>query len=298
MCGAINLIAINGNGSKRILRPILYNLGRIVSYTITGAVVGLIGNVISINNNITGIITLLSSILMILMALGMLEIIKFRIPKFISIRSKSRSSFVIGLLNGLMPCGPLQAMQIYALSTGSVLKGALSMLLFGIGTIPIMLFFGIAANMFSNKGINIINKIAPMLLLVLSIIMLNRSLLTLNIDALKIFDNYNGYESSIIENNYQVIEFDLNYNSYEDFVVQKDIPVKMIINVNENNLTICNQELKIKEFNIIKKLEIGKNIIEFTPNETGLYTYTCWMDMIKNNIKVVDDINHFKEVNK
>ena len=295
MCGAINLFAVSGKDSKA-LRPILYNIGRITSYTITGAIVGLIGNVISINSKITGIIILISSILMILMALGMLEIIKFRIPKFISIRSKSKSSFVIGLLNGLMPCGPLQAMQIYALSTGSIIKGALSMFLFGVGTIPLMLLFGISANMFSSKGINIINKIAPMLLLVLSIFMLNRSLISFNVDVSKIFDNYKGYESSVLESNYQVIEFDLKYDGYEDIIIQKGIPVKMIINVSKDNLTICNEELKIKEFNIVKKLEVGKNIIEFTPNKKGTFIYTCWMDMIKNNIKVVDDINHFKEV--
>ena len=49
----------------------------------------------------------------------------------------------------------------------------------------LMLLFGISANIFSNKGINIINKIAPMLLLVLSIFMLNRSLISFNIDVSK-----------------------------------------------------------------------------------------------------------------
>lgn len=42
------------------------------------------------------------------------------------------------------------------------------------------------------------------------------------------------------------------------------------------------------------KLEVGDNVIEFTSKNTRTNTYTCWMNMIKNNIKVVDDINYFK----
>ena len=68
----------------------------------------------------------------------------------------------------------------------------------------------------------------------------------------------------------------------------------MIIHVDKKYLTGCNGELEIKEFNINKKLEVGDNVIEFTPTKEGTYTYTCWMNMIKNNIKVIDDIKYFK----
>ena len=50
-----------------------------------------------------------------------------------------KSSYYIGLANGLMPCGPLQAMQLYALSSGNWWRGALSMFCFCLGTIPLML---------------------------------------------------------------------------------------------------------------------------------------------------------------
>jgi len=48
-----------------------------------------------------------------------------------------------GLLNGFMPCGPLQAMQLYALGTGSFIAGATSMFMFSLGTVPLM--FGLGA---------------------------------------------------------------------------------------------------------------------------------------------------------
>lgn len=293
MCGSINLIAsINNENKFTIKRPVLYNLGRIISYIIIGAIVGFIGKVISLNNIINGLIIIIASIIMLLMSLTMLNVIKIRF-NFIKYKFNNRNPFIIGLFNGLMPCGPLQAMEVYALSTGSVLKGMLSMFLFGLGTVPLMLFTGSIFSSMKGKTKILINKIASVLILLLSIVMLNRGLLSLDIDIFK-NNNYDNYLKTTIKNNYQIIEFDLDYDNYKDIIVQKDIPVKMIINVSKDKLTGCNNEIIINEFNIKEKLEVGTNIIEFIPRKEEVIVYTCWMDMIKNNIKVIDDINYFK----
>lgn len=297
MCGAINLMAIIDNKNKNYTRPVLYNLGRVISYTIIGGIVGGIGNVLSINDTVKGIIILIAGVIMLLMSFNMLGILDFRLPiiQKLKIRNKSNNALIIGFLNGLMPCGPLQAMQVYALSTGSVLKGALSMFLFSLGTIPLMLFIGIFYNLIKGKGKIIINKIASVLILILSIVMLNRGLLALGFDITKVFNDYGEFTKTTIEEDYQIVEFDLGYNDYEDIIVQKDIPVRMVIHVDKKYLTGCNNEINLRDFNIKKKLEVGDNIIEFTPTRTGTYTYTCWMEMIKNNIKVIDDEKYFKE---
>ena len=294
MCGAINLIAIIDSKNKNFKRPILYNAGRVISYTIIGGIAGLLGSIFKINELVSGIIIVIAALLMFLMSLNMLGIIDLRLKLGLKVRTKSRNPFVIGLLNGLMPCGPLQAMQVYALSTGSFITGALSMFLFSLGTVPLMLSIGIIYNLIKGNKKILLNKIASILILILSIVMFYRGLLALNIDVTKPFNNYDNYTSSKLISDYQVIEFDLSYNSYEDIIIQKGIPVKMIIHVDEKYLTGCNSEFEIKDFNIFKKLSVGDNIIEFTPNSTGTYTYTCWMNMIKNNIKVIDDIDYFK----
>lgn len=259
MCGSINLVAsINNENKRNLKRPILYNLGRIISYTTIGALVGLLGKVISINNVVSGIIIILASIVMLLMSLTMLNVIKVRF-KFFKYKINNRNPFVIGLFNGFMPCGPLQSMQVYALTIGSMFKGALSMFLFGLGTVPLMLVTGIVFSSMKGKTKILINKIASVLILVLSLIMLNRGLLSLNIDLFK-NNNYGDYVKTTIKDGYQVIEFDLDYDKY-----------------------------KVK-----KKLEVGVNIIEFIPDKEETISYTCWMDMIKNNIKVIDDISYFE----
>jgi sulfite exporter TauE/SafE/copper chaperone CopZ len=297
MCGAINLIASNSN-TKNFRKPILYNLGRLTSYTVLGGIVGLLGSVFKINVYIQGTIIIIASIFMFLMALNMMGIInfslKFKNPKAFG-KLKTKGPFMVGLLNGLMPCGPLQAMQVYALSTGSFIYGALSMFLFCLGTIPLMLFVGMISNFLNNKHRKTLSKISTVLILVLSLVMLNRGLLGMGVNISNVFKpNYDNYLKSEIDGDYQVIEFDLSYSGYKDIVVQKGIPVKIIINATNDNLTGCNNGIKMNSFNVTKDLEVGKNVIEFTPNETGTFTYTCWMGMLKNNIVVVDDPTLFK----
>lgn len=71
MCGSINLVA-TVNKEKNIKRGILYNLGRLISYTLIGGIVGGIGSVITFNENISGIIIIISSLFMFILSLNML----------------------------------------------------------------------------------------------------------------------------------------------------------------------------------------------------------------------------------
>ena len=197
-----------------------------------------------------------------------------------------------------MPCGPLQAMQVYALSTGSFINGALAMFLFGLGTVPLMLLAGFALNFVKGKGKILVNKIASVMILLLSIVMLNRGLIAFHIDVFKDFNYYDNFSLATIKDDYQVIEFDLSYDSFQDIIVLKNIPVKMIVHVDKKYLTGCNNKLIIGEFGIKQELKVGDNTIEFIPTKVGEIPYTCWMNMIKNTIKVIDDENILKENEK
>lgn len=295
MCGAIGIYASKDDGSARSMKkPLLYNLGRVISYTLIGGAVGAIGSVFSLSNTVRGVIILFAAVCMLLMSLSMLGLFRFSLPQLMRFRIKGgkAGAFVIGLLNGLMPCGPLQAMQLYALSTGSFLKGALSMLLFALGTVPVMLGSGALINLTKGKTKAVIGKIASVLILVLSVSMLIRGLSAFGIDVRNVFTkNDEGCITAVLEDGVQTVEFELDYDSYADIIVQKDIPVRIVIHAEENKLTGCNNEVVCGEFGFDVELGPGDNIIEFTPKDTGEYLYTCWMNMIKNHIKVVDGGN-------
>ena len=283
MCGAIQLLFFFPNDKFDKKRILIFHLGRILSYTIIGGIAGLVGNILAINTKVLAILILLSSFCMMIMSLNMLGILSIKKIHFSKIASKSKNPFLIGLLNGLMPCGPLQAMQVYALSTGNLVSGSISMLIFGLGTLPLMLVSYTVFQFFHGKRKILVNKLASILIFILSIMMFNRGLSMLDINLFHVDSNY---LTATIVDNYQVVEFDLDYDHYQDIKVKKDISVKMIIHVDKNKLTGCNNEILISKFNIKKKLEVGENIIYFTPDKKENITYTCWMNMIKNTIKV------------
>lgn len=292
MCGAINIIATKSK--KSIKNIILYNFGRVLSYTILGGIAGLIGSVFKFSEILSGIIILLAAIIMLIMSLSMLGICNLKNIKLLKNKIHSRNSFVIGLLNGLMPCGPLQAMQLYALSTSNFIYGALSMLLFGLGTVPLMFFSSFIFNNLKGKKKILLNKTSAVLIFILSLGMIFRGISTLGFNITNLFKNYGNYEKSIIYNKYQEVNIDLSYDGYEDIIVQKGIKVRLVINVSKKYLTGCNNEVVISEYGIRKKLVEGKNIIEFMPKKEGLFTMNCWMNMLNNSIKVVDDYNYFE----
>lgn len=302
MCGGINISQCNNNTSQNkntknnILPSVLYNLGRVVSYTIIGGIVGGIGSVLSLNQNVKVGIMVVAGLSMILMACRMGNLFSFLknrkspFSKILNIKTKIRlsfpnSPFVIGMLNGLMPCGPLQSMQIYALSTGSVLNGATSMFLFSVGTFPLMFLLGYISTLLTFKFRQNAIKFGTMLLIVLGINMIGRgaSLAGFNIN---IFSKQNVAVSTL-KDNIQVVETTMKSGEYEAIEIKVNVPVKWIIYADEESLNGCNNPIVIPEYGIEITLQPGENIIEFLPTSEGDFLYTCWMGMIKGTIYVV-----------
>ncbi|HOQ00812.1 MAG TPA: sulfite exporter TauE/SafE family protein [Acetivibrio clariflavus] len=307
MCGGINLsqcIAYTFDeaekGSISKLKPtLLYNGGRVISYTVIGGLVGALGSLVSFPGRAKGIVAIVSGILMIIMGINMLNIFPWlrkinpRMPKVLSRavfnNNGKRGPFYIGLLNGLMPCGPLQAMQIYALGTGSFYRGAMSMFFFSIGTVPLMFGFGAVSSLISSKFSRRMMKASAVLVIILGIVMTGRGF---NLSGLNIaFANQKAKNIARIENGVQLVTTEMKSGSYDPIVVQKGVLVRWTIKADESELNGCNNPVTIPKYNIVKKLVPGDNVIEFMPLETGNINYTCWMGMINGYIKVVDNLD-------
>ncbi|MFA7637583.1 MAG: sulfite exporter TauE/SafE family protein [Monoglobales bacterium] len=300
MCGGINLSQCVPQRDKSTIAPsILYNVGRVISYTVIGGIVGVVGSVISFSGAMKGIVQIAAGVFMVIMGLNMLNIFPWlrklnpKMPRIfagkINEQKKSKSPLYVGLLNGLMPCGPLQAMQLFALSTGSPIKGALSMLLFSLGTVPLMFGLGAISSFLSRKFTHRILTVSAVLVVILGVSMFSGGMSLSEISIGTAAGN-NAEISTKISENVQTIRTNLSPGRYEPITVQKGIPVKWIIKAEKKDLNGCNNEILIPKFNIEKKLEVGYNTIEFTPTESGTFAYSCWMGMIRSSITVVDDL--------
>lgn len=308
MCGGINLSqCINHGGSSngkagRLKPSLLYNTGRVISYTIIGGIVGAIGSVVSFSGSAKGLVAIAAGIFMVIMGINMLNIFPWlrrfniRMPRFIGQKlhsgSKQHGPFIIGLLNGLMPCGPLQSMQLYALGTGSFVKGAASMFFFSLGTTPLMFGLGAVSTILSGKMTNKLMKFSAALVVVLGLGMVVQGLSLSGISP--VFASSQGGNVAKLQDGIQIVSIDLKPNSYAPIVVQKGIPVKFIINAKQENINGCNNAIVIPKYGVQKDLVEGENVIEFLPDQTGTIPYSCWMGMIRSSIKVVDDVSQVK----
>ena len=170
MCGGIVLaystIKIEPASSKvsKTVAHLLYNFGRVLTYTILGVLFGAIGGVATFSNTANGTLLIIAGIAMILAGLSLMGKIKFLtlIEHSISssnfykksfqtiLHSKSNTSFfILGMLNGLLPCGFVYFFAITAASTASPLDGALVMFIFGVSTIPAMFSLGFLSSLAS-----------------------------------------------------------------------------------------------------------------------------------------------------
>lgn len=199
MCGGIVMaysnIKIEPGLSKvsKSVAHLLYSFGRITTYTVLGALFGYLGGVVVFSNSANGILLIVAGIAMILAGLSLmgkmkslsiggksLSDTKFYKSSFTKImNSKSNMSFyLLGMLNGLLPCGFVYFFAITAASTADPVYGALVMFIFGLSTIPAM--FGLGTLSSLNLATNFRNMLV--------------SLASIAVLFYGVFTIYSGYE--------------------------------------------------------------------------------------------------------
>ncbi len=177
MCGPIAL-ALPGNFSTRInmvTSRALYNFGRIATYALLGAVFGLFGKAIALAgfqqaiSIILGILLLIAAFFSVNLESNFLRLpvlmkfnnlIKQNLGKLLNTNGQS-SLFLIGLLNGFLPCGFVYLGLVGSVATGSVANGAIYMALFGLGTFPLMFITSTLGSIVNVKTRNLFKKLTP-----------------------------------------------------------------------------------------------------------------------------------------
>lgn len=196
MCGGI-IIAYSStkiedqwSKSKQSFAHLLYSLGRVLTYVLLGAMFGYVGGVAMFNNLANGTLLIIAGVFMVLTGLSLSGKIKFLtlIEHSMSTSSWYKklfrdllqtktliSFFILGMVNGLLPCGLVYFFAVTAASTGSAFYGAFVMLLFGLSTIPALFSLGFFVGLYKNSGFrNMMIKIASLSVILFGIYTLNQ----------------------------------------------------------------------------------------------------------------------------
>jgi sulfite exporter TauE/SafE len=297
------------NGQKSYGTHFLYGIGKTLSYTLIGALFGALGSVVAFTPYAQGAVGVAAGVFLILFGLHMLDVFPelshfhIRTPKFVmrfvgkEYRKRS-NPFVIGLLNGLMIiCGPLQAMYVMAAGTGSWTEGAAILFFFGIGTLPLLLGFGFLTSLLSANLTPKLLKASGFIVMILGAIMLNRGLAVTGTGV-----DFNTLVARVSQqltptvaetpscDTEQTINMEILKSRFSpnQFTLRKGVPVKWVINGKEMNE--CNKTIVIPQYKMKIELKEGTQIIEFTPAESGVVPWSCWMGMIPGTFIVVDNV--------
>ncbi len=192
MCGpiAFMLPVDRGHSGRRIFQISMYHLGRLFSYGIIGLIFGWLGK----NFSLFGLQQQLS----ILIGLIMITAV-FWNPKWLSgfsltrpvyrlisklksalgeaLKKKSPDTLLtIGILNGFLPCGLVYMGAIGSVATATALNGVFYMLLFGVGTIPMMTTAVYAGNFLNTRLKTRIRKAIPVFIVLIGILFVLRGM--------------------------------------------------------------------------------------------------------------------------
>ena len=188
-----------------------------------------------------------------------------------------------------MPCGPLQSMQVVALASGNPLTGALSMLCFSLGTVPLMLGFGSAVSMLGKRFTRQVLKAGAILVVVMGLSMMVQGGTLSGLNS-KATGTLMAENTDVDKKNTDEIQYITSTlqpgRSYPDITVKAGEPVKWTVEAPDGSVNGCNYKIIQQDLGIEYVFDEGENVIEFTPEKAGTYTYTCWMGMITGKIYV------------
>lgn len=283
----------NISGVKKFAPHITFNAGRLVSYTMFGALVGAMGSLFTFSAYATGAITLAASAAMILLGLNLLKLLPAfrlspgnkRIAHALHAFSKAHprtAPFLLGGSTFFLPCGFTQALQLYILTTGSPLQGAATMLVFALGTAPALLSLGAISSFVKGAWQGYLLKGAGALVILIGISSVG--------NGLRLVGARIGFSGAIaarstdpnvvIEKGKQIVSMKVIGLEYvpHQFRVKQGIPVEW--RIDGRGAEGCAQVITAQKLNLLAYLP--KNTVKtvtFTPNEVGKIPFSCTMGM-------------------
>jgi sulfite exporter TauE/SafE/copper chaperone CopZ len=160
------VLSISSNFAKdKYYTPLIaFHLSRLIGFFVLGGVIGLLGSAFVLNNTAYFIMDILLFIVMVVMGLNLLDVFTFtkgfsiKMPKLFGkqiVKLQNRNGVIPAALTGVatfvLPCGFTQSMQVYSLTTGNFIQGAMTMLVFALGTLPVLSLISFASVKFQSK---------------------------------------------------------------------------------------------------------------------------------------------------
>jgi sulfite exporter TauE/SafE/copper chaperone CopZ len=307
LSGALLLSLVKKWKEKGTLGSFLFVIGRVISYTLAGVLLGYAGTLFVASQTFLAIFTILISLFMIVLALQMLGYGIFAIfqpsrPKFIDdevaevTKGDSNKSmwggFLLGMSTLLLPCGFTLTAAGLAASSAKPLQGSLTMLLFALGSSIVLFIIGVSGHkLVTNPKIgDTVSKVVGVLILFFAINSITTQISISNFFVRSGNDSNNSVGITTSDSAKQLIKMNASTNGYslDSFKVKVNQPVRW--EITDTGTSGCtNAVIAPGLFDGQVALTRGQTSVkEFTPTKTGTFRFSCWMGMINGTIEVTN----------
>lgn len=292
--------------SERILPHIFFNAGRILAYALFGGLIGALGSTLTFSPTLSGALMLAASALMILIGLQILRILPSfglarsvipgavadRIRDFSTRRSRP-AAFVLGASTFFFPCGFTQALQLYVLAKGDPAIGAMTMLVFALGTLPALSLLSAMSSVARGSFQRHFLKAAGVAVVFLGLVNIHYGLVLTGspINAASVAETFVRPERVAdgrvpIVDGYQTVDMTVVGLDYQpnQFTVTQGVPVVWQIDAREAEG--CGRILIVPKLRVRRFLSAtDTTVIAFTPDTQGEIAFNCGMGMMTPNSK-------------
>jgi len=288
----------------RLMPHLYFNLGRIASYTLLGGAIGGLGAALSLTPAATGGLTLIASAIMVLLGLNMLGLFPGigrylpQLPRTLSERLHDATSretkgtaFLLGGATFFLPCGFTQALQLYVLSKGSFVTGALTMLAFALGTLPALLSLSTISSLAKGAFQRHFLRFAGAAVILLGIMNVQYGLVLTGADlngagvAVQPTAKVVAGDGTTEPQRISMRVVGLDYQPHQ-LTVKQGVPVQWWIDASEADG--CARFLIAPRLGISKLLSASSStLITFTPDRPGEYAFNCGMGMMPPDSKII-----------
>lgn len=288
---------------ERLEPAVFFQVGRIVGFMVFGALLGVLGSSIQPTPFLTALLSGLTAVVMIWFGLQLTGLFprfttyQFTLPSWIASKLGLVPSMqtvyspiyaiLLGALTFFVPCGFTQVVQLYAISTASLIDAGVVMGLFALATVPGLTAVGVLGS-FSHKSKTIIlTQFIGIVIILFGLYSLvsARNLAVAGLPSNQVNKARSG-QSDLVD--VQVIEMTQKSYGYspKTFTVKKGKPVRWIIDSQDQYS--CASSILLAKYGINTTLKPGKNVFEFTPEETGRLNFSCSMGMYTGTIQVIE----------
>ncbi|MDR2508801.1 MAG: sulfite exporter TauE/SafE family protein [Candidatus Ancillula sp.] len=320
------LVKVQPSASKAqfLLPQVAFNAGRVIGFGLLGALLGAIGSIFVLSNVVLTILTVLVGLVMLVLGIRLTEIsprvakMQFVLPsgvaKFFAreeakeVDSEGRlhpaKPFFLGVLTFFLPCGFTQAVQVFALATGSPVWSGVIMSTFAIGTTPGLLGVGMLGSFAKNLQTKLLLRVVGVVVIAFALINVNGAIsqyvpITANIASAvsQFFEGFgsdNADTSKLTENvtltedgksQTAVVTVTNGYNP-KTTVLQADTPTKLTF---KKGGISCAGSINLSSLGvdeIVRVFDSDQTVdVKLKP---GTYNYSCSMGMYSGRFIAVE----------